>query len=151
MTVVGLAVLMMLLLQTFIHNTNMGRAMRATAQDRDAAALMGINVNTTIMMTFLIGSALAGVAGLVSGVYYQSTWFFNGFGAGLKAFTAAVLGGIGNIAGAMLGGFLIGVIESLATWKFGGQWSNVTVFAILIAVLVLRPSGLLGEALPEKV
>lgn len=149
--VVALAVVMMLALQLFIHNTRMGRAMRATAQDRDAAQLMGINVNTTIMVTFLIGSALAGVAGVVSGAYYQSTWFFNGFGAGLKAFTAAILGGIGNIAGAMLGGFLIGVIESLATWKFGGQWSNVTVFAILILVLVFRPSGLLGEAIPEKV
>lgn len=125
--------------------------MRATAQDRDAAALMGININTTIALTFLIGSALAGVAGVVSGVYYQSTWFFNGFGAGLKAFTAAVLGGIGNLAGAMLGGFLIGIIESLATWKLGGQWSNVTVFAILILVLVFRPSGLLGEAVTEKV
>ncbi|HEV2261127.1 MAG TPA: branched-chain amino acid ABC transporter permease, partial [Candidatus Rubrimentiphilum sp.] len=99
---------------------------------------------------FLIGSALAGVAGFVSGVYYQSTWFFNGFGAGLKAFTAAVLGGIGNIAGAMVGGFLIGIIESFATWAFGGQWSNVTVFAILILVLVFRPSGLLGEAVFER-
>ena len=138
--VVALAVAMMIALQLFIHNTAMGRAMRATAQDRDAAQLMGINVNTTIMVTFLVGSALAGVAGVVSGVYYQSTWFFNGFGAGLKAFTAAVLGG-----------FFIGVVESLATWKFGGQWSNVTVFAILILVLVVRPSGLLGEAIPEKV
>jgi branched-chain amino acid transport system permease protein len=149
--VIALAVFVMLALQLFIHNTRMGRAMRATAQDRDAAQLMGININRTIAVTFLVGSALAGVAGLVSGVYYQSTWFFNGFGAGLKAFTAAVLGGIGNLAGAMLGGFLIGIIESFATWKFGGQWSNVTVFAILILVLVFRPAGLLGEALPEKV
>ncbi len=150
MLVVGLAVAMMVALQLFIHNTRLGRAMRATAQDRDAAQLMGININKTIMLTFLIGSALAGVAGFVSGVYYQSTWFFNGFGAGLKAFTAAVLGGIGNIGGAMLGGFLIGIIESFATWKFGGQWSNVTVFAILILVLVFRPSGLLGEAVFER-
>ncbi len=125
--------------------------MRATAQDRDAAQLMGIDINKTIAITFLVGSALAGVAGFVSGVYYQSTWFFNGFGAGLKAFTAAVLGGIGNIAGAMLGGFLIGIVESFATWLFGGQWSNVAVFAILILALVFRPSGLLGETLPEKV
>ena len=149
--VVGLAVLVMLLLHLFVHKTRIGAAMRATAQDRDAAQLMGININRTIAITFFVGSALAGVAGLVSGVYYQSTWFFNGFGVGLKAFTAAVLGGIGNIAGAMLGGFLIGLIESFATWKLGGQWSNVTVFAILILVLVLRPSGLLGEAIPEKV
>ncbi|MGZ3497278.1 MAG: branched-chain amino acid ABC transporter permease [Vulcanimicrobiaceae bacterium] len=149
--VIALAVVVMIALQLFIHNTRIGRAMRATAQDRDAAQLMGININRTIAVTFLVGSALAGVAGLVSGVYYQSTWFFNGFGAGLKAFTAAVLGGIGNLAGAMLGGFLIGIIESFATWKLGGQWSNVTVFAILILVLVFRPAGLLGEALPEKV
>ena len=151
LVVVVLAVAVMIALQLFVHRTRLGRAMRATAQDRDAAALMGININTTIALTFLIGSALAGVAGVVSGVYYQSTWFFNGFGAGLKAFTAAVLGGIGNLAGAMLGGFLIGIIESLATWKLGGQWSNVTVFAILILVLVFRPSGLLGEAVTEKV
>lgn len=151
MLVVGLALVLMLVLQAFVHGTRMGRAMRATAQDRDAAQLMGININTTIMVTFLVGSALAGVAGVVSGVYYQSTWFFNGFGAGLKAFTAAVLGGIGNLAGAMLGGFLIGIIESFATWRFGGQWANVTVFAILILVLVVRPSGLLGEAISEKV
>lgn len=149
--VVLLAVAVMAALQFFVRATRMGRAMRATAADRDAAALMGINVNTTIALTFLIGSALAGVAGVASGIYYQSTWFFNGFGAGLKAFTAAVLGGIGNIAGAMLGGFLIGIIESFATWKLGGQWSNVTVFAILVLVLVLRPSGLLGEAVADKV
>jgi branched-chain amino acid transport system permease protein len=149
--VIALAVVMMVALQLFVHKTRMGKAMRATSQDRDAAQLMGININRTIAVTFLIGSALAGAAGLVSGVYYQSTWFFNGFGAGLKAFTAAVLGGIGNLAGAMLGGFLIGIIESFATWKLGGQWSNVTVFAILILVLVFRPAGLLGESLPEKV
>ncbi len=149
--VVGLAVVTMLALQLFVHGTRVGRAMRATAQDRDAAQLMGIDINKTIAITFLVGSALAGVAGFVSGVYYQSTWFFNGFGAGLKAFTAAVLGGIGNIAGAMLGGFLIGIVESFATWLFGGQWSNVAVFAILILALVFRPSGLLGETLPEKV
>ncbi len=149
--VVGLAIATMLALQLFVHGTRMGRAMRATAQDRDAARLMGIDINKTIALTFLIGSALAGVAGFVSGVYYQSTWFFNGFGAGLKAFTAAVLGGIGNLAGAMLGGFLIGIVESFATWLLGGQWSNVAVFAILILALVFRPSGLLGETLPEKV
>jgi branched-chain amino acid transport system permease protein len=125
--------------------------MRAVAQDRQAASLMGINVDRTIAITFLIAGLLAGTAGFVSGVYYQSTWFLNGFSAGLKAFTAAVLGGIGNLAGAMLGGFTIGIVESFATWKIGGQWSNVTVFAILILVLVFRPSGLLGETVPEKV
>jgi branched-chain amino acid transport system permease protein len=151
--VMSLAVVMMIALQLFVYRTKMGKAMRATAQDRDAAQLMGININTTIAMTFLIGSALAGAAGFVSGVYYGTTWFFNGFEAGLKAFTAAVLGGIGNIAGAMLGGFLIGLIESIATQYIpgGAQWSNVVVFSVLVLVLIFRPSGLLGESLPEKV
>lgn len=151
--VIVLAIVMMVALQLFIHNTKIGKAMRATAQDRDAAQLMGININTTIAMTFLIGSALAGAAGFVSGVYYGTTWFFNGFEAGLKAFTAAVLGGIGNIAGAMLGGFLIGLVEAFATQYIpsGAQWTNVVVFSVLVLVLVFRPSGLLGEALPEKV
>jgi branched-chain amino acid transport system permease protein len=149
--VIGLAIVMMIVLQLFIFNTKLGKAMRATAQDRDAAQLMGININTTIALTFLIGSALAGAAGFVSGVYYGSTWFFNGFSAGLKAFTAAVLGGIGNLAGAMLGGFLIGLIESLTTQFISDQWSNVVVFSVLVLVLIFRPSGLLGESLPNKV
>ena len=151
--VIALAIVMMVALQLFIRNTRLGKAMRATAQDRDAAQLMGINVNTTIALTFLIGSALAGAAGFVSGVYYGTTWFFNGFEAGLKAFTAAVLGGIGNIAGAMLGGFSIGLIEAVATQYIpqGAQWSNVVVFSVLVLVLIFRPSGLLGESLPDKV
>jgi branched-chain amino acid transport system permease protein len=149
--VVLLAVVLMFALQAFVYNTRLGKAMRATAQDKDAAQLMGIDINTTIALTFLIGSALAGAAGFVSGVYYGSTWFFNGFSAGLKAFTAAVLGGIGNLAGAMLGGFLIGLIEALTTQFIGDQWSNVMVFSILVLVLIFRPSGLLGESLPNKV
>jgi branched-chain amino acid transport system permease protein len=149
--VVVLAVVMMLVLQVFIYRTRLGKAMRATAQDRDAAQLMGIDINTTIALTFLIGSALAGAAGFVSGVYYGSTWFFNGFAAGLKAFTAAVLGGIGNLAGAMLGGFLIGLIEAMTTQLISDQWSNVVVFSVLVLVLIFRPSGLLGESLPAKV
>ena len=149
--VVALAVTAMFALQLVVTRTRTGAAMRAVAQDRQAASLMGVDVDRTIAITFLIAGLLAGVGGFVSGVYYQSTWFLNGFSAGLKAFTAAVLGGIGNIAGAMLGGFLIGIIESFATWLIGGQWSNVTVFAILILVLVLKPSGLLGERVPEKV
>ena len=149
--VVGLAIALMAALQYFVKTTALGKAMRATAQDRDAAQLMGIDINLTIALTFLIGSALAGAAGFVSGVYYQSTWFFNGFGAGLKAFTAAILGGIGNIAGAMLGGFIIGIVEAFSTWLVGGQWANVAVFAILIVVLVFKPAGLLGQAVTEKV
>jgi len=151
--VIGFAVIMMVALQLFITKTKMGKAMRATAQDREAAQLMGINVNTTIAMTFLIGSALAGAAGFASGVYYGTTWFFNGFQAGLKAFTAAVLGGIGNVPGAMLGGFLIGLVEAIGTQYIpqGVQWSNVLVFSVLVLVLIFRPAGLLGESLPEKV
>jgi branched-chain amino acid transport system permease protein len=149
--VVALAVFMMVGLQLFVYNTRLGKAMRATAQDRDAAQLMGININTTIAATFLIGSALAGAAGFVSGVYYGTTWFLNGFSAGLKAFTAAVLGGIGNLAGAMLGGFLIGVIEAMTSQYISDQWTNVVVFSVLVLVLIFRPSGLLGESLPEKV
>ena len=148
--VVVAAVVMMIVLQWFIHNTRLGKAMRATAQDRDAAQLMGININTTIALTFFIGSALAGAAGFVSGIYYGTTWFFNGFSAGLKAFTAAVLGGIGNLAGAMLGGFAIGLVESFTTQFISDQWSNVVVFSVLVLVLIFRPSGLLGEALPDK-
>ncbi len=149
--VIVLAVAMMVLLRLFVDRTRLGKAMRATAQDRDAAQLMGIDINTTIALTFLIGSALAGAAGFVSGMYYGSTWFFNGFSAGLKAFTAAVLGGIGNLAGAMLGGFLIGLIEALTTQLISDQWSNVVVFSVLVLVLIFRPSGLLGESLPAKV
>ncbi len=149
--VIVLAIVLMFALQTFVYNTRLGKAMRATAQDKDAAQLMGIDINTTIALTFLIGSALAGAAGFVSGVYYGSTWFFNGFAAGLKAFTAAVLGGIGNLAGAMLGGFLIGLVEAMTTQFIGDQWSNVMVFSILVLVLIFRPSGLLGESLPNKV
>ncbi len=148
--VIVCAVAMMAALQAIVYRTRIGKAMRATAQDREAAQLMGIDVNKTIAITFLIGSALAGAAGFVSGVYYGTTWFFNGFSAGLKAFTAAVLGGIGNIAGAMLGGFLIGLIEAFTTQFISDQWSNVVVFSVLVLVLVFRPSGLLGESLPEK-
>jgi branched-chain amino acid transport system permease protein len=148
---VAMAIVLMVLLQAFVQRSRLGKAMRATAQDKDAAQLMGIDINTTIMLTFLIGSALAGAAGFVSGVYYGSTWFFNGFAAGLKAFTAAVLGGIGNIAGAMLGGFLIGLVEAMTTQFIGDQWSNVLVFSVLVLVLIFRPSGLLGESLPNKV
>ena len=148
--IIGVTVAMMAALQWFVIKTRMGRAMRATAQDRQAAALMGININTTIALTFFIGSALAGAGGFVFGIYYNSVWFINGYIAGLKAFTAAVLGGIGNIVGAMLGGVLIGLLESLSAQYVSERYVDAIVFAILILVLVFRPSGLLGQQLPES-
>ncbi len=132
--------------------------MRAVAQDRDAAALMGVNVDRIISVTFFIGAALAGAAGFIYGLQYGSTIFSLGFQIGLIAFTAAVLGGIGNIVGAMLGGVLIGLIEAFATLippsvlpHGGAPWHEAVIFAILILILVFRPSGLLGQQTPEKV
>jgi branched-chain amino acid transport system permease protein len=123
--------------------------MRATAQDPDAARLMGINVNTTISLTFLIGGALAGAAGLVFALYETTIWYFQGFEAGLIAFTAAVMGGIGNVRGAVLGGFIIGCIQQLSDARFGPQWTPVVVFGFLIMIMTLRPRGLLGEETRE--
>ncbi|MDQ3793106.1 MAG: branched-chain amino acid ABC transporter permease, partial [Actinomycetota bacterium] len=137
-------------LQLFVARTKLGRAMRATAQDREAAQLMGININGTIAATFFIGSALAGAAGVVQGLYFGSIHFTLGFQAGLKAFTAAVLGGIGNITGAALGGFIIGFIEVTAASRGLFVWSQALVFTVLIIVLVFRPAGLLGQQLGER-
>jgi branched-chain amino acid transport system permease protein len=132
-------------LVAFIRTTRLGKAMRATAEDRDTARLMGINVDQIIALTFIIGSALAGIGGVMAGMYLGQVNFFMGFLAGLKAFTAAVLGGIGNIAGAVLGAFLLGILETFGARVFGGQWQDVFAFVILILVLVFRPTGLLGE------
>jgi branched-chain amino acid transport system permease protein len=152
------AILLMLALQWLVNSTKMGRAMRAVAQDREAAALMGVNVDRIISLTFFIGAALAGAAGFIYGLEYGSTIFTIGFNLGLIAFTAAVLGGIGNIVGAMLGGLIIGVVEALATLipdsmlpHGGTAWSHAIIFAILILILVFRPSGLLGQQVPDKV
>ncbi|MEO8284918.1 MAG: branched-chain amino acid ABC transporter permease [Chloroflexota bacterium] len=142
---------LLLLLNYVVLRTKMGKAMRATAQDREAAALMGINVNRTIAFTFLVGGALAGAAGLIFGIYTGSTHFLRGFDSGLKAFTAAVLGGIGNLVGATLGGFLIGLIAAFSDYLLGSRWTNATIFAVLIIILVFRPSGLLGDRTVEKV
>jgi branched-chain amino acid transport system permease protein len=146
------SVALMFGLDRFIRSTKLGRAMRATAQDPEAAALMGVNINRTISITFLIGGALAGAAGVLYNLYVGQVWFFAGFQLGLIAFTAAVLGGIGNVRGAVLGGFLIGLIQSLAIQFIdnGVAWSDAVVFAILILILVLRPSGLLGQQVPDK-
>ena len=161
--VIVVALVLMLALQWMVNSTRIGRAMRAVAQDREAAALMGVNVNRIIAITFFIGAALAGAAALIWGLKYGSTQFTLGFQLGLFAFTAAVLGGIGNLVGAMLGGVLIGLIEALATLipdstnggfglpHGGAAWHVALIFLILILILVFRPSGLLGQQTPEKV
>jgi branched-chain amino acid transport system permease protein len=119
--------------------------MRATAQDPEAARLMGINVDTTISLTFLIGGLLAGSAGLIYALYQTTIWYFQGFTAGLVAFTAAVMGGIGNLKGAVLGGFIIGFIQQLSDNRINPAWTNAIVFVYLILIMVFKPSGLLGE------
>ena len=140
---------LVMLLTTFVNTTRLGKAMRATAQDPDAARLMGINVDTTIALTFLLGGMLAGAAGLIFLVYQTTVWYFSGFIAGLIAFTAAVMGGIGNLQGAVLGGFIIGIIQQLAENRIGAQWTTAVVFAYLIMIMVFRPQGLLGEQTRE--
>jgi branched-chain amino acid transport system permease protein len=133
----------------FIARTRLGKAMRATAQDPEAARLMGVNVDTTISLTFLIGGVLAGAAGLIYALYQTTIWYFQGFTAGLIAFTAAVMGGIGNLRGAVLGGLILGFIQQLSDNRIGGQWTPAIVFAYLVIVMVFRPQGLLGEETRE--
>lgn len=151
--IIVLSVGLMYGLATFINVTKLGRAMRATAQDPEAAALMGVNINRTISVTFLVGGALAGAAGVIYNMFSGQVWFFTGFQLGLIAFTAAVLGGIGNIYGAVLGGFIIGLIQNLTIQYVhdGLNWSNSVVFALLVIILIVRPSGLLGQQVPDKV
>jgi len=147
---IGAMVPLVIALAWFITRTRLGRAMRATAQDPEAARLMGINVDRTISLTFLIGGMLAGAAGLVYELYQTNIVYNQGFEAGLIAFTAAVMGGIGNVRGAVLGGLIIGVIQSLADNRMsGGEWTDAVVFAYLILIMVLRPRGLLGEETRE--
>jgi branched-chain amino acid transport system permease protein len=129
----------------FIDRARMGKAMRATAQDPDAARLMGIDVDRTITATFMIGGLLAGAAGLIYALYQTTIWFHQGFEAGLIAFTAAVMGGIGNIRGAVIGGLLIGCIQQISDNRIGPEWTPAIVFAFLVMVMVVRPRGLLGE------
>jgi branched-chain amino acid transport system permease protein len=144
------AVILVSLLAVFINRTKLGKAMRATAQDRDAAQLMGIDINRTIAATFFIGALLAGAGGMIWGLYYNTIYYQLGFRTGLIAFTAAVFGGIGNIPGAALGGLLIGLIAAFSDNYIGSKWTQVVVFGILIGVLVFRPTGLLGMRVPEK-
>jgi branched-chain amino acid transport system permease protein len=145
-----IALLLMVGLNLFVRRTRMGKAMQATAQDQEAARMMGIEVDSVVMTTFFLGSALAGAAGLIFGLYYNFTSYVIGYTAGLRAFTAAVLGGIGSIPGAMLGGILIGLIESLGGQLIATRWTDVIIFSILILVLVFRPNGLLGRLVPRK-
>ena len=137
------------LLVTFVSRSRLGRAMRATAQDPEAARLMGINVDTTISLTFLLGGLLAGAAGLIYALYQTTIWYLQGFQAGLIAFTAAVMGGIGNLQGAVLGGFIIGIIQQISDNRIGGDWTPAIVFAYLVLIMVFRPQGLLGEQTRE--
>jgi branched-chain amino acid transport system permease protein len=143
--VVGVAITLIVALQLFTSRTRIGKAMRTTAMDRDASSLMGVNIDRTIMITFLIGSGLAGAAGMVHGLYYGNTNFQIGFQSGLKAFTAAVMGGIGNTAGAALGGFIIAFVEVGAVVLGFSRWGGAVVFALLVVFLVFRPTGLLGS------
>ena len=145
-----IAVLLMLGLHIFFQRSKLGRAMRATAQDAEAARMMGVDVDRVIVTAFFLGSALAGAAALIFGLYYNFTSFIIGYTAGLRAFTAAVLGGIGSITGAMVGGVLIGLIESLGGHFLATRWADVIIFSILVLVLVFVPTGLFGRANPTR-
>jgi branched-chain amino acid transport system permease protein len=150
-TVLAIAAMipLVILLTTFVAHSRLGKAMRATAQDPEAARLMGINVDTTISLTFLLGGLMAGAAGLITALYQTSIWYFQGFSAGLYAFTAAVMGGIGNIRGAVLGGFIIGIIQGISDNRIGNDWTPAIVFVYLIIIMVFRPQGLIGEETRE--
>ncbi|HUB44934.1 MAG TPA: branched-chain amino acid ABC transporter permease [Acetobacteraceae bacterium] len=145
----AVALVLMVALYLFVQKSRIGKAMRATAQDPEAARMMGVDVDKVVVMAFFLGSALAGAGGLIFGLYYNFTSFIIGFTAGLRAFTAAVLGGIGNVPGAMLGGVIIGLIEALGG-QIAGAWTDVIIFSILVLVLVFKPSGLLGRMAPTK-
>ena len=144
------APILMLGLWAFVQKSRLGKAMRATAQDPEAARMMGVEVDKVIMTAFFLGSALAGAGGMIFGLYYNFTSFLIGFTAGLRAFTAAVLGGIGNVPGAMVGGFAIGLIEAYGGQFIATEWSDVIIFSMLVLVLVFRPAGLFGRLAPSK-
>ncbi len=149
--VLATSLVMMLVLYLFIQRTRIGTAIRAAAIDQGAARLMGIDVNRVILMVFLVGPAMGGMAGLMVGLYYGQINFTMGWVYGLKAFTAAILGGIGNIPGAMVGGILLGVIEAMGAAYISIAWKDAIAFCVLILILILRPTGLLGERVAEKV
>jgi branched-chain amino acid transport system permease protein len=145
------SIVLMLILHFFVARTRLGKAMRATSQDRIMAGLLGININQVISITFMIGSSLAAAAGVMVTLYYGVVHFFMGYLAGIKAFTAAVLGGIGSIPGAMLGGFMLGLIENFGASYISSVYKDAFAFLVLIITLILRPSGLLGEKALDKV
>jgi branched-chain amino acid transport system permease protein len=148
--VIVLGIPLMIGLTLFVQRTRLGKAMRATAQDRTAAAMMGIDINMTIALTFLIGGAMAGAAGTIYGLYNNSAWYFQGFRNGLYSFTAAVMGGVGNIQGAFLGGMLIGLVAAVADRVWDPRWTEAVVFALLVIILIFKPTGLLGEETIER-
>ncbi|MBW9207026.1 branched-chain amino acid ABC transporter permease [Mumia sp. zg.B53] len=150
LVLMALAALLMVVLAFYVNRTREGRAMRAIALDPAASTLMGINVNRVISRVFFIGSALAGAAGVMAGAYYGSIDFLMGFVIGIKAFTAAVIGGIGNLYGAMLGGLTLGLLESFGTAWLGGEWRDVFSFACLIIFLSFKPTGILGARVVER-
>jgi branched-chain amino acid transport system permease protein len=149
--VVLTSVVMMAALYLFVQKTKIGTAIRAAAIDQGAARLMGIDVNRVVTIVFLVGPALGGAAGLLVGLYYGQVNFTMGWIYGMKAFTAAILGGIGNIPGAMVGGLLLGVVEALAAAYLSIAWKDAFAFCVLILILIVRPTGLLGERVAEKV
>ena len=140
---------LLIVMAALVSRTRIGKAMRATAQDREAATFMGIDVDTTISFTFLVGGLMAGAAGLIYALYQTTIWFFQGFEAGLIAFTAAVMGGIGNLRGAVLGGLIIGCIQQISDYRIGSEWTPVIVFSYLVLIMVFKPQGLLGEETRE--
>jgi branched-chain amino acid transport system permease protein len=141
---------LMLALNYVVRKTALGKAMRATAQDMDAAKMMGVDIDRVILLTFFLGSALAGAGSLFFGFYYGFTGFYIGYTTGLRAFTSAVLGGIGNVPGAVLGGLMIGLVQALGGQLIAVKWTDVIIFSILIIVLVFRPAGLFGTQAPQK-
>jgi branched-chain amino acid transport system permease protein len=143
------AVIVMVLLDQLVARTRIGRGIRATAQDPEAAVLMGVNIDTIVRLTFLLGGFMAGVAGVLYAMEFENIRYNIGFILGIKAFTAAVLGGIGNIRGALLGGVLLGLVENWGAIFFGSQWKDVIAFVILVVVLLFRPTGILGESLQK--
>ena len=149
MLAVAVAIPLLLMLAAFVNSSRLGKAMRATAQEPEAARLMGINVDTTISATFILGGLLAGAGGLIYALYQTQIWYFQGFRAGLIAFTAAVMGGIGNLKGAVLGGLIIGFIQQISDNRIGTSWTPAIVFAYLVLIMVFRPQGLLGEETRE--